>query len=669
MPIHKESLALNLVLLRLALLRLFLPLLVITIIAIGGAGYLGKQSIEIQQRQKAQSEAQMVDRYLDQAGRIVDAIARVAEVSAPKDLGVYLKSTWKAYGYFDTIYYVYANSIKLLVPYDPIYLGLDTSNMPYSYLAKEGNRLMISRPFISLRTGNPTVYLVRRLSPGRYIVGELDLGLLQDEIRREQGRADAAYYFIVDQYGTLIAHPSSDLVRQQANLGYLAILSHGSRSDATLVYEYEGMRVLGSAARVRRTGWVVVAQIPLAAALGPYLLTMVLTLLASVLVWLGLVWNLRSQLRRHVVTPLEQLSQGAAALAIGDYSRVAALTAIPTTFAELDRLVTDFLHMGSTLQARQAALQKSEEQYRSLVENINVGVYRSTSDLPGRLLQANPAMLQIFGFPSMEEFLGISPSDLFRNSEDRQAYLAEIVQVGYLKGRELALRKRDGTPILCSCTANAKRDEKGGIEWIDGVVEDITERRRGEEERRQLEERLEAQKRLFYRESILSVTDGKLEICDQSDIDRYTSTALLTIDANTMPCIPVARGEVKRFCEESGLSGERLGTFLDGVGEAVANAVKHGRYGIVYCGCTDTAVWVAVADKGTGMESLVLPRATLGRGFSTKRSMGLGYTIIMSSADHVLLNTGPNGTTVLMIMNLVEPIIEMSIDRLPDTWE
>lgn len=198
---------------------------------------------------------------------------------------------------------------------------------------------------------------------------------------------------------------------------------------------------------------------------------------------------------------------------------------------------------------------------------------------------------------------------------------------------------------------------------------DITERIRAEEERRQLEEHLESQKRLFYRESILSVTGGKLEICDPTDVDRYTSAAMLTIDLDSAQDVPTARHEIKRFCAENGLAEERLDSFLDGVGEALANAIKHGIHGIVYGGNTNEAVWVAVADNGKGIESLILPRATLGRGFSTKRSMGLGYTIILSVVNHVMLSTGPTGTTVVMIMDLVEPVLEMSLDSLPDTWD
>ena len=70
-----------------------------------------------------------------------------------------------------------------------------------------------------------------------------------------------------------------------------------------------------------------------------------------------------------------------------------------------------------------------------------------------------------------------------------------------------------------------------------------------------------------------------------------------------------------------------------------------------------------------GIESLILPRVTLQRGFSTKPSLGLGYSIMLEVADHILLRTGPRGTTVILIKDLEEPTRTISADQLPDTWE
>jgi PAS domain S-box-containing protein len=130
------------------------------------------------------------------------------------------------------------------------------------------------------------------------------------------------------------------------------------------------------------------------------------------------------------------------------------------------------------------ALSESEEQFRTLVNNVNVGVYRNTSG-QGRFIRINPAMVKIFGYDSEEEFIKVSVADLYQNSEERKRFIEEIRRNGYTKDMELALRKQDGTPIWCSITATPQHDENGEIKWIDGVLEDITERKRLEEQLRQ----------------------------------------------------------------------------------------------------------------------------------------------------------------------------------------
>ena len=131
------------------------------------------------------------------------------------------------------------------------------------------------------------------------------------------------------------------------------------------------------------------------------------------------------------------------------------------------------------------ALVKSEEKYRTLIENLNIGVYRNTGGSHGRFIQANPAMLKIFGYDSLEDFMKISVSDLYQNPEERRLFIEEMLKKGSVKDREIIMQKKDGTPIWASVTANVQYDEDGTIKWIDGVLEDITERRHLEDQLRQ----------------------------------------------------------------------------------------------------------------------------------------------------------------------------------------
>lgn len=151
----------------------------------------------------------------------------------------------------------------------------------------------------------------------------------------------------------------------------------------------------------------------------------------------------------------------------------------------LDLSSTELLQANSEMRAIIQALRQSEEKYRTLVENVPIGVYRNTAGPHGRFLQANRAMVKIFGYDSIDEFMKIQVSDLYQDPEERKLFVEEISRNGFVKDRELLLRKRDGTPIWVSVTANVECDDKGNNKWIDGVLEDITLKRRLEEQLRQ----------------------------------------------------------------------------------------------------------------------------------------------------------------------------------------
>jgi len=122
-------------------------------------------------------------------------------------------------------------------------------------------------------------------------------------------------------------------------------------------------------------------------------------------------------------------------------------------------------------------LKRKEGQYRTLVENINIGIFRSTTDLPGQYIQINPAMKWMFGYDSTADVMEIHPIELYQNPDDRKLFLEELFQKGFVKSKELALHKKDGTSIWCSVTAILEYTDNGEIGFIDGALEDITERK------------------------------------------------------------------------------------------------------------------------------------------------------------------------------------------------
>src|SRR5512146_2933122 len=95
---------LNRLLLRLITLRLLVPLLLIGVIVFAVAGYLGEKRIEAEQHLLTYATASQVERYLDHASRMLDAVARAAQISTPAERALLFKTSLAAYGHFETLY-------------------------------------------------------------------------------------------------------------------------------------------------------------------------------------------------------------------------------------------------------------------------------------------------------------------------------------------------------------------------------------------------------------------------------------------------------------------------------------------------------------------------------------------------------------------------------------
>jgi PAS domain S-box-containing protein len=138
--------------------------------------------------------------------------------------------------------------------------------------------------------------------------------------------------------------------------------------------------------------------------------------------------------------------------------------------------------LGSSKTQIEAALLESEAKYRTLTENIAIGIFRSTPGPKGSFIEVNPALVRMLGYQNKEELLALHVADVYQDPKDRIKFSNKMSDEGSVKYEVINLKKKDGTPIIVSVTAIAVRDESGKIPYFDGIVEDITDRKRGEEE-------------------------------------------------------------------------------------------------------------------------------------------------------------------------------------------
>jgi two-component system NtrC family sensor kinase len=126
------------------------------------------------------------------------------------------------------------------------------------------------------------------------------------------------------------------------------------------------------------------------------------------------------------------------------------------------------------------ALRESEARYRSLVNNVKLGILRSTPGPSGRALAVNPALEEITGY-SRKELLLLDMEKLYAHPKERLAFMKELASAKGAITRELCWRRKDGSEIVVLDRLIAVRDEGGDILYLDAIIEDITERKQAEE--------------------------------------------------------------------------------------------------------------------------------------------------------------------------------------------
>ena len=137
----------------------------------------------------------------------------------------------------------------------------------------------------------------------------------------------------------------------------------------------------------------------------------------------------------------------------------------------------------------EAELEKYQSALKSVFDNVSIGLYRTTPD--GQILMANPAMCRMMGYANEAEMRTRNlESEGFEPSYDRSTFRRALEEAGELTGYEAVWLRRDGTTIFVRESAKAFRNADGVIEYYEGTVEDISERRQAEQALEQSEAKL-----------------------------------------------------------------------------------------------------------------------------------------------------------------------------------
>jgi PAS domain S-box-containing protein len=160
-------------------------------------------------------------------------------------------------------------------------------------------------------------------------------------------------------------------------------------------------------------------------------------------------------------------------------------------------------------------LNRSREQYQHLIDNINVGVFRTTVGKKSRFIEANPACVAIFGLKSREELFARPSWDMFPDTAERNTFFRKFAQDGSIKHYPLRLHHKDGKRVTVSISAVLVRDHIGKPIYCDGLIEDISDSFEHDTEQKKLIGDLQ-QALLFLNEPIKHSASLHLSSCSLS---------------------------------------------------------------------------------------------------------------------------------------------------------
>ena len=153
-------------------------------------------------------------------------------------------------------------------------------------------------------------------------------------------------------------------------------------------------------------------------------------------------------------------------------------------------------HLEEMVEERTRDLRESEERARSIFENATMGIFRTSA--AGSILTTNPAGAAILGYDSVEE--GIEAitdlaQQIYADPADRQKIL-ELLQKQGKATLDVPLRRKDNTTLDAKLNLWTVTDDEGNLRFIEGFIEDITERKQAEEKLR------------LYHRVFMASTDG-----------------------------------------------------------------------------------------------------------------------------------------------------------------
>ena len=166
--------------------------------------------------------------------------------------------------------------------------------------------------------------------------------------------------------------------------------------------------------------------------------------------------------------------------------------------------------VGASVLARDVTEEREKERrFTELFETLQEGVYFCTPE--GQLLDVNPALVSMLAYANKSDLLALEPTALNFDAAQNAVLGRSTDDRGVVRTREITLRRKDGTAVICLDTSRAVWDDAGTIIRYQGTLTDVTEQRKMEKQLRQQEQ---------FRQTLLESFPDLILVIDLEE--RYT---------------------------------------------------------------------------------------------------------------------------------------------------
>jgi len=352
-----------------------------------------------------------------------------------------------------------------------------TNNTNRTYFSQGQDSLYIQTVYHHLSLQHPVMTIAAPIhaADGRLLgvlAGHLDVNRWDDYLSPSQGLGKTGEVYLINSYNYFVTSPGGlpGYAFERANFseGVSDCLEGNSRTIQTT--NYAGQDVLGSYLWLENLDLCLVTEMETVEALEPisFLIRQVFYVLMLVAVAGGYA-VLRSV--KTVTQPIETLTEGAVRLGRGELD-----VRVPVQGRnEISILAENFNQMADRLTATIASLSESEAKYRGIFENVQDIFYQT--DGQGNIIEISPSSERYIDLPR-SSLIGRKVADFYYDVADYHALLAAMEPSGRVEDFEVRIKTGHDEIMWVSVNALYVFDDAGDLIRSEGVLRDISERKR-----------------------------------------------------------------------------------------------------------------------------------------------------------------------------------------------